>query len=128
MTSRKLRELQYERSMQQPLNHIQIRRLVQREKGDPVATSSPSFVTIRKARLPKETSHRLEMLGLLRPKDSVPPWVPHTTDRWSCEPTVDEPWCVSSFDKKMRSHQEHLAAVRKRPTVLQHSAVKETEI
>ncbi|KAF1321937.1 hypothetical protein FI667_g11595, partial [Globisporangium splendens] len=101
VTKRKLRALQYERSMQQPLNHIQIRRLVRREREDPVP--STTFVTIRKAKLTQETRYRLEMLGL-RPRDSVPPWVPPTTDRWSCEPTIDDAWRISSssMDQKMQ--------------------------
>ncbi|GAB9474273.1 hypothetical protein Gpo141_00011406 [Globisporangium polare] len=106
---KKLRELSYEKSLQKPLSHIQVRRRLCREKEEiaagPVIT--PAFVCIRKAELGRDVRRRLQICGF-NADDSVPPWLPSAASagRWSCELAVGSPRSAASaaivLDQKLR--------------------------
>lgn len=91
--NRQQRVLSYEKSMQQPLHHIQVRRRSRLERagdGELSVAVSPKFVCIRKAKLGHEARQRLRIVGL-NANDSVPPWIPLHSDRWSCELALSSP-------------------------------------
>lgn len=112
---KKLRELSYEKSMQKPLSHIQVRRRLSREKEE-MATSgtviTPAFVCIRKAELRRDVHRRLQICGF-NADDSVPPWLPSaaTAGRWSCELAVGSPRSVASAVLDQKLHSAGQAAI-----------------